>query len=83
MTKETVAEIEPVKKFSCPSCSAALSIRGLGRTNTLACQYCGTIIDVGNEDYKIIQEAKKLTSKFVPMKSKWNFLVLVVPADKT
>ena len=52
-----------VRQISCPSCSAPLDIKGLGRTSTLGCAYCGALINIDTEDLKIISEAKKLLSK--------------------
>ena len=49
--------------FNCPSCSAPLSVRGLGQTSTYGCPSCGSIIDIRNPQYQILQKASKNPAK--------------------
>lgn len=51
----------PVKTFNCGSCSAPITIRGLGQTTTVACGSCGSIIDISNESYQVLQQAQRRT----------------------
>lgn len=55
--------MDSFKTIKCPSCSAPLDIKGLGRTSTFGCSYCGAVLDIESEDLKIVSEAKKLISK--------------------
>ncbi len=49
----------PVKSFACTSCNAPITLRGMGQTSTVACPSCGAIIDITNENYRIIQKARQ------------------------
>lgn len=44
------------KALSCPSCGGTLNLRAAGYTVTVACQYCGSILDVANPDVRLIAE---------------------------
>jgi hypothetical protein len=43
--------------FQCPSCGASLEVRGLRQTEAIACASCGAIIDITDENYRIISRA--------------------------
>ena len=43
-----------VKAFQCPGCGGALTIRGLEQTESIACGSCGSIIDITDENFRII-----------------------------
>ena len=47
-----------VKTFSCPNCGGSVAIRAVGISVTAVCQNCASIIDVANENFKIIDNAK-------------------------
>lgn len=49
----------PVKTFSCTSCGAPVSVKALGQTVAVGCQSCGAVIDVTDENYRIISEAQQ------------------------
>lgn len=44
-----------VKTFSCPNCSGTVEIHAVGISITAACKYCGCVIDMTNENLKVIQ----------------------------
>ena len=44
------------KALSCPSCGGTLNLRAAGYTVTVACQYCGSLLDVANPDVRLITE---------------------------
>ena len=44
------------KKFDCPACGGGLEIRAAGYTTTVACRYCGSVIDVASPDAKLIAQ---------------------------
>ncbi len=46
--------------FQCPSCGAPIQLHS-GAIETVACMGCGTILDIQNEQLKVIQEAKAAT----------------------
>jgi hypothetical protein len=52
-----------VKTFSCPSCGGAIGVRAVGITLTATCQSCHSIVDVGNEELRIIGKASAATVK--------------------
>ncbi|MFO1371913.1 MAG: DUF4178 domain-containing protein [Candidatus Competibacteraceae bacterium] len=43
-----------VQSFQCPGCGSALTIRAGGRTETLACGACGSIIDITDPNFRIL-----------------------------
>jgi len=42
--------------ISCPSCGGTIAIKAAGYSVTVACQYCGSVLDVANPDVKVIEE---------------------------
>lgn len=49
-------EAGPVRKLDCPACGGALTIRAAGYTTTLACQYCGSVLDVTTPEASVIAQ---------------------------
>ncbi|WP_311267762.1 DUF4178 domain-containing protein [Sphingobium sp. WCS2017Hpa-17] len=43
-----------VRTLSCPACGGTIAMRAAGYTVTLACEYCGTLIDATDSDARII-----------------------------
>lgn len=54
-----------VKTFGCTSCGAPVSVRALGQTVAVGCQSCGAVMDVTDENYRVISEARQKI-KFEP-----------------
>ncbi|WP_158266459.1 DUF4178 domain-containing protein [Allosphingosinicella deserti] len=50
------AEVPAAKALSCPSCGGTLSLKAAGYTVSIACVYCGSILDVANDDVRLITE---------------------------
>ena len=44
--------------FNCPSCGAAVALRGLAWTRTVACESCGAVIDARDPNLRVLQEAQ-------------------------
>lgn len=42
--------------ITCPSCGGTIAIKAAGYSVTVACQYCGSVLDVANPDVKVIEE---------------------------
>jgi len=40
----------------CPSCGGTIAVKAVGYTVSVACQYCGSVLDVAHPDVKIIAE---------------------------
>jgi len=55
------------KTVACPNCGGTISIRALGISISAICQSCGSLIDVANEDIRLIQEAMVKTRQYVTM----------------
>ena len=49
--------------FKCPNCAGSIRLTALGISINAACQSCGSIIDVRDENYQIIEKAKRKTKK--------------------
>ena len=46
------------KSFQCPGCGSSLTIRAKGYTETLVCGTCGSIIDITDENFRILSKFK-------------------------
>ena len=44
------------RAITCPCCGGTVAIRAAGYTVSLACQYCGALLDVANPDVRVIAE---------------------------
>jgi hypothetical protein len=44
------------RAITCPSCGGTIGIKAAGYTVSVACLYCGTVLDVANDDVRIIAE---------------------------
>lgn len=44
------------RAISCPSCGGTIEIKAAGYSVTVACQYCGSILDVANPDVQLVTE---------------------------
>ena len=44
------------RAITCPSCGGTIGIKAAGYTVSVACLYCGTVLDVANDDVRIIAQ---------------------------
>ncbi len=80
-----------IKTFSCPSCGGTVGIRAVGTAITAACQSCGSLIDVANAHYRILQEAAvKFRASLIPLGARavlfaveWEVIGYSVRSDDT
>ena len=56
MASAAAAPAPAVKALDCPSCGGTIQLRAAGYTVTVACLYCGSILDVANPDVRLIKE---------------------------
>lgn len=49
-----MTEDSSVRSLSCPACGGTIALRAAGYTVTLACEYCGTLIDATDPTARII-----------------------------
>src|SRR4051812_28505798 len=56
---------EQAKVFNCPNCGASVTLRALGRSLSVTCGSCGSIIDAANENYRILSKYQ-LNAKIQP-----------------
>src|SRR5262245_45213370 len=61
-----------VKSFACPQCGAPLTIRGLKQTESIACGSCNAVIDITNENFRILEtfNSRIKYSPLVPLGSR-------------
>jgi hypothetical protein len=53
--KAPAAPVSPqVKTFRCSGCGNPLAVRGMDRTESVACEACGSVIDLTDENLRII-----------------------------
>lgn len=79
----------PLKTFSCPNCSGTIGIRALGITINAVCESCGSIVDVSDENLKIIETAAvKAQASQIPIGSRgtlfdteWEVIGYMVRSD--
>ncbi|GEO01670.1 hypothetical protein NSE01_35020 [Novosphingobium sediminis] len=55
------------RAVTCPSCGGSIEIRAVGYTVTLACRYCGSLLDVANEDVRLITAYRRAAKNFAIM----------------
>ena len=49
--------------LTCPSCGGTVTLRAAGYTVTVACQYCGSILDVSQPQVKVVTEWKRASER--------------------
>jgi Domain of unknown function (DUF4178) len=49
----------PVQQINCPNCGGAIEIKAAGYSITLICQYCSSVLDLANEDVRVITAYNK------------------------
>lgn len=55
---QTQEKLANVQQFNCTGCGASLSVLN-PRAQYIACQYCGSVLDVNSEEHKILKELGK------------------------
>lgn len=48
------AAMSPARAIICPACGGSIAIKAVGYSVTVACQYCGSTLDVANPDVQLI-----------------------------
>jgi hypothetical protein len=51
------------EQFNCPNCGGSIEVKAAGYTVSIACQYCGSVLDVTNPDVQIIQRYEEEVRK--------------------
>lgn len=54
--KKQQAASQSARAITCPSCGGTIGIKAAGYTVSVACLYCGTVLDVANDDVRVIAE---------------------------
>lgn len=49
------------KSFKCPACGGIVTIRAVGHSINAVCSHCSSVVDVANDNYRIVEKAHKLT----------------------
>jgi predicted RNA-binding Zn-ribbon protein involved in translation (DUF1610 family) len=52
-----VSPMGGVKAFSCPNCGGQVTLRAPGQTLAAACEHCSAVIDLSDENLRILQKA--------------------------
>lgn len=58
---------QSIKSFTCPNCGGSVALRAVGISVSAICQYCGSTIDIANENLKIIQRAHSAHIRKFPL----------------
>jgi hypothetical protein len=58
-----------VKSFKCPKCSNPLTVRGMEQTESIACEACGSIIDLTDANFRILStfQSKMKYKPWIPL----------------
>lgn len=56
-----------VKSFDCPNCGGAVDIRYPGASLSCVCQFCDSVIDTSNPNYKILEKSINVTRGYEPI----------------
>lgn len=61
-----------VKSFHCPNCGNGLTVRGMEQTESIACGSCNAVIDLTDENFRIIAtyEARVRHEPLIPLGSR-------------
>src|SRR5258706_15444412 len=67
-SQPSVSTLPPptVKAFACPGCGNSLTVRGMQQTESIVCGTCGSVIDLTDENLRII-ETYQARIKFEPL----------------
>ncbi|TGK07551.1 DUF4178 domain-containing protein [Leptospira semungkisensis] len=57
----------PAKSLQCLGCGASLNQLSPGFSKSIACEYCGTVMDAENEELKIISKFEDISKKDVKL----------------
>jgi hypothetical protein len=49
------------KSFNCPACGGVVTIHAVGHSISAVCSHCSSVVDVANDNYKIVEKANRLT----------------------
>ena len=49
------------KTFKCPNCAGSVTVKAVGHSITAVCAYCSSVIDVANDNLRIISVAQQRT----------------------
>ncbi|MBI5816263.1 MAG: DUF4178 domain-containing protein [Nitrospinae bacterium] len=80
------------KMFKCPSCGGSVALRAPGQSLSVACQYCGSILDAKDENLRILEEARSKikVEPAIPLGSRgklsgaeWEVIGFMRRSDKT
>lgn len=55
--------VTAARKIECPACGGSIEVKAAGYTVTVACRYCGSLLDVANPDVRLIEEYHRATSQ--------------------
>lgn len=50
-----------VKSFQCPACGGVVTIHAVGHSINAVCSHCSSVVNIANDNYKVIEKANKLT----------------------
>src|SRR5215475_3855002 len=66
------AQAPKIQTFQCPGCGAPLTVRGMQQTQSIACGSCGSIVDITNENLRIIDtfQSKVKVQPLIPLGSR-------------
>jgi hypothetical protein len=49
------------KTFNCPNCAGTITVKAVGHSINAICAYCSSVVDIANENLRIIETANKKT----------------------
>lgn len=72
----TAAPAAPAS-LACPNCGAPIVLRTMGQAESVACAYCGSVLDARDPSLRILQQASAKTRKLEPLiplgtRGKWH-----------
>lgn len=57
-----------VKSFACPNCGGIVEVRAPGQTLSAGCIHCGTVVDITDENFRVIQQFnQKMRPQLIPL----------------
>jgi uncharacterized protein DUF4178 len=69
-------EAPAIRTLTCPSCGAPLTVRGLLQTESIACGACGSVLDLTDENLRVISivQSKLRVEPLIPLGTRGKLL---------
>src|SRR4051812_47704773 len=57
----------PLQTFNCPGCGAPVQVRALGRSLSVVCSACGSVLDANSPQHEILSRFELQANRYKPV----------------